>query len=228
MRTLYSAQYGGFGNTGSPFETNGVVRTKIVHNPDDIDGEDGFLVLWGGADISPSLYGQKPGKYTNPFLLPTERDKREIALYNRARELNLPIVGICRGAQLACVLEGGRLVQDVTNHGGGHHVIHCHNGAMLQASSVHHQMLYPWDVEHRLLAYAPGLSEHYYGENNEELIFPDIAYQMFSGQRKLKEPEIVYFPEAKCLAIQGHPEFMPTSAMFVHHCNDLIGAYFGK
>lgn len=226
MKTLYSAIAGGFGATGAPFETNGVMRTKVVRKPDDIDGDDGFLVLWGGGDISPSLYGQMPGKFTAQNHVPSDRDKAEVALYNRAKELRLPILGICRGAQLACALEGGTLVQDVTNHNGGHHVIHCSNGAMLQTSSVHHQMLYPWNIEHKLLAYAPGLSAHYWGENNEELSFPTKAYQAFSGIHKVKEPEIVYFPQSRCLAIQGHPEFMSPSAMFVHHVNDLIGEYF--
>lgn len=228
MKTLYSATDGYFGQTGSPFETNGVIRTKPVFAPDDIDGDNGFLVLWGGSDISPSIYGQKPGQWTNNYPDPTPRDLREIALYNRAKEIGIGIVGICRGAQLACALEGGKLVQDVTHHSNGHHVIHCLNGAMLQTSSVHHQMLYPWEIEHTLLAYAPGLSSHYFGENNEELTFPDNAYQMFSGRRVLKEPEIVFFPQSKCIAIQGHPEFMKPDAMFVFHCNDLIGEYLGR
>lgn len=88
-----------------------------------IDG----LVLSGGEDLSPELYGEKLeivydnktdmlGKpYSRPpFNQPTERrDKTEIFLYKYAKKRNLPIIGICRGMQLINVAEGGSLYQEL-------------------------------------------------------------------------------------------------------------------
>jgi putative glutamine amidotransferase len=71
---------------------------------------DGIL-LGGGRDIDPSRYGQEPTKH----LAPTEplRDAFEIELVERALDLRLPILGMCRGIQILNIVLGGTLVQDV-------------------------------------------------------------------------------------------------------------------
>ncbi|MCK8824397.1 gamma-glutamyl-gamma-aminobutyrate hydrolase family protein [Fuchsiella alkaliacetigena] len=69
------------------------------------------LVLSGGKDIFPLFYGEKPIDLltkANP-----RRDKWELELFNRAYELDLPILGICRGMQLINVALGGTLYQDI-------------------------------------------------------------------------------------------------------------------
>ena len=38
-------------------------ETKVVHYPEQLN-EPGILILHGGADISPSIYGEKPNSYT--------------------------------------------------------------------------------------------------------------------------------------------------------------------
>lgn len=72
-----------------------------------IDG----LVLTGGPDISPALYGEDPHKTVEHLVF--GRDDFETKLYIAAREVNLPILGICRGMQLINVIEGGSLIQDI-------------------------------------------------------------------------------------------------------------------
>jgi len=87
-------------------------------------------------------------------------------------------------------------------------------------TSVHHQQLYPWDIRHELIAWADGLvGRDHSGEDGELIQFPPQAYDK---EGRLLEPEIVYFPQAKCLAIQGHPEFMSENDPFVKYCNHLI------
>jgi len=41
------------------------------------------------------------------------RDDFESKIYNHAKQLKLPVLGICRGQQLVNILEGGRLIQDL-------------------------------------------------------------------------------------------------------------------
>ncbi len=70
-----------------------------------IDG----LVLAGGADIDPGSYGQPAHAETVGTV--AERDAFEIAMTRRAIELDMPVLGICRGMQLINVALGGTLIQ---------------------------------------------------------------------------------------------------------------------
>src|SRR5258708_1714506 len=62
-----------------------------------LDGLDGLL-LTGGGDVSPSKYGEQP----HPTIEEAEsgRDDFELALISMARKRRLPILAICRGAQV--------------------------------------------------------------------------------------------------------------------------------
>jgi len=69
------------------------------------------LVLMGGSDVDPHLYGQhrQPHVYgVNPV-----QDHFEMALVHAAIELKLPTLAICRGIQLVNVALGGTLVQHI-------------------------------------------------------------------------------------------------------------------
>lgn len=152
------------------------------------------IVGWGGADISPSLYNREVSDRTGAGDRPSYRDKVEWEHMLRAKELGIPIIGICRGAQMLCALAGGFLLQDVSNHTSAH-VVLTKDGKTFKVSSLHHQMLYPFDVEHEMIAWTPTpLSTHYLDVNTPI----DVAI----------EPEFVYFPKEKGIAIQWHPEFM--------------------
>jgi putative glutamine amidotransferase len=75
-----------------------------------LDGVDGVL-LTGGEDIHPALYGAETSPRTYP---PSrERDLFELALFAAARQRELPILGVCRGIQLVNVALGGTLIQDL-------------------------------------------------------------------------------------------------------------------
>ena len=67
------------------------------------------LVLSGGADVDPALYGQEPHERT--AVPRTDRDAWEQALIRGAIARNIPFLGICRGAQLLNVALGGSLHQ---------------------------------------------------------------------------------------------------------------------
>src|SRR5437588_8116745 len=76
------------------------------------------LVLSGGKDIDPELYGQQlqPGLGVD---VDAPRDALEIPLARRALERDLPVLGICRGIQVLNVAAGGTLLQDIVLAGAG-------------------------------------------------------------------------------------------------------------
>lgn len=67
------------------------------------------LILSGGADVDPSRYGEDPHERTGAPR--TDRDSFEAALLEAAIEAELPLLGICRGAQVINVELGGSLIQ---------------------------------------------------------------------------------------------------------------------
>ncbi|HWE11988.1 MAG TPA: gamma-glutamyl-gamma-aminobutyrate hydrolase family protein [Solirubrobacteraceae bacterium] len=82
---------------------------ELVDNPDDLlDRIDG-LILSGGNDVDPGSYGADPHPATRAT--DPERDAFEIALARRAAELDMPVLGICRGMQILNIAYGGTLVQ---------------------------------------------------------------------------------------------------------------------
>ncbi len=83
-----------------------------------LDGLDGLL-LTGGKDVDPALYDQQPHPSTDQPA--RQRDAWEVALLRAALQRQLPVLGICRGAQVLNVALGGSLHQhlpDVVGHGG--------------------------------------------------------------------------------------------------------------
>jgi putative glutamine amidotransferase len=83
-----------------------------------LDSLDGLLIT-GGSDVDPAFYGQQPHPSTDK---PTQyRDAWEFALLRAALERQLPVLGICRGAQVLNVALGGTLHQhlpEVIGHSG--------------------------------------------------------------------------------------------------------------
>ncbi|KRM95256.1 peptidase C26 [Liquorilactobacillus aquaticus DSM 21051] len=69
------------------------------------------LLLAGGQDVVPTLYGQEPIQELGETDL--ERDQFEISLVQEALRVHKPIFGICRGQQLINVALGGSLYQDI-------------------------------------------------------------------------------------------------------------------
>lgn len=93
----------------------------VLLPPDDRDADivdrlDG-LVLAGGADLDPELYGAEPAPAT---VTRPERDRGEMLLLRRALELDKPVLGVCRGMQQLVIAAGGRLHQHLPDLLGHH------------------------------------------------------------------------------------------------------------
>jgi putative glutamine amidotransferase len=124
----------------------------------EIDG----LVLGGGADVDPAVYGQEPHPKTE---VEPDRDALELPAARKAIDDKIPILGICRGFQLLNVVLGGSLVQHLDGHGrdpegrSGQHEAAVSGGSQLatilgkssvRVNSSHHQAVRPENL-------APGL-----------------------------------------------------------------------
>ncbi len=96
------------------------VRVVIPDDHSDVATEEvmrdvGGLLLCGGPDIDPVLYGEEPdagaGLTLNRLL-----DDLELRVLEYALERDMPVLAICRGMQLLNVFFGGKLIQDLPGH----------------------------------------------------------------------------------------------------------------
>ncbi len=69
------------------------------------------LLFSGGHDISPLLFGEDPIREVKE--IDHARDEFEIKLFKKAALKNIPMLGLCRGAQVMNVAAGGSLYQDI-------------------------------------------------------------------------------------------------------------------
>lgn len=188
MKKIYITQ-------GGPRDINWLGKNYTETH--DIDSAD-FVLFTGGEDVNPALYNQNRNPKTH---FSVERDEYELNIYNQAIKKNIPMIGICRGSQFLCVMNGGKLWQHVRHP--GIHEIKTKYGTKLDCNSYHHQMLDlgTFDKEsYDLIAWAQNIS--YLKENDSFAVETDDSY---------REPEMVYFPKTKCFVMQYHPEYEPDS-----------------
>lgn len=173
------------------------------------DADDARIICFtGGADISPKLYADAihPSVYDD-----TRRDEMEIPYFEKYKSVEKLKVGICRGAQLLCVLNGGKLFQDVNNHGRTHAVWYRDedgNRTSEVTSSVHHQMMFPG---HYTRCEAWGVAN--------EATYRDLEIRQRRPVDTDEGPdlEVAYFPQSASFCFQGHPEFGPPECVDFFH-----------
>ena len=168
------------------------------------------LLLWGGEDIDPALYGQKPNARVHVSRHGQERSEKEIELIKTATRLDLPIIGVCRGAQLLTAITGGELMQHIEEHH-THHTITVHEtGEVFKVNSCHHQACLP--VDPAIILASTGKPVRCVNEYNEA--------------DKLEEVhEIIYFPQIRALGFQFHPEWQDCPQKTVALCAQMIKSY---
>lgn len=163
----------------------------------DIDYAD-LVILTGGSDINPALYGENPHPFTYFNL---SRDEKEIEVYNYCVEKSINIAGICRGGQLMSVLNGSRMLQHVDNHNvREHQIVDFETKKVYWVNSVHHQMMVPGDGA-ELIAAAIGqaTSKETVDSNGKPLAVFDDGL----------DPEVLVYrlPNINLLCFQAHPEY---------------------
>lgn len=122
----------------------GAIPLVLPFDTDKVDVEqmlsicDGLL-LTGGVDVNPSLYGEEPIPECGE--IQDIRDRLEYRLMDQALEANMPVLGICRGSQILNVYLGGSLYQDL--------------GTQLKAS-FNHTMCPPYETPCHRVTLEPG------------------------------------------------------------------------
>jgi gamma-glutamyl-gamma-aminobutyrate hydrolase PuuD len=166
----------------------------------------GLVVFTGGSDVHPGMYQEDV--YEKCYCDP-KRDMYEYAVFQMAKMNNIPMFGICRGAQFLCVMDGGKLAQHVTGHQGGH-IMETADGKSFMVSSAHHQMMIPRS-ENPILGWAsPKLSQVYLNGKGENAHYITV------------EPEVVEFPSIRAYGVQYHPEIMQTDSEGSLYCQELV------
>ncbi len=179
-----------------------------VSNPDDAD----IIVFNGGEDVGTCLYGEKPISFSNEFASGRDRYEQELYRLHAGKKF---LFGICRGSQFLNVMNGGKLWQDVNNHGQSHQILDLVSGKVYRATSTHHQQMRP-TPDGELIAVASECTLKR-AEGETQTINPKLTPDM--------DVEIVWYPKSRSLCVQGHPEYVPGSH-FADYCLHLLHQFY--
>lgn len=182
-----------------------------VQSPTEAD----LLVFNGGADIATEMYGEDPAMRGIPKVR-SGRDCQEQELYEKHKGDKF-FLGICRGAQLLNVLNGGTLWQHVDGHGKDHDMVDLLTGEMYRVTSTHHQMMRPAKVG-QVIGIA---SESHVKINQGE------THQCKPHEGDWEDVEVVWYEDSKTLCVQGHPEYVPGTP-FAEYVIGLVRAFMNS
>lgn len=169
-------------------------------------GLDGLMLI-GGADVSPATYGAPRHPATagdSP-----ERDAFEAALALAAQSVDLPLLAICRGLQLAAAAAGGALRQHLPDDVGTDE--HRRVAGTLDARNAHDVELVPGS----LAARAVGADRASVRSHHHQAL--DVVPPGWTVSGRAVGDGVVEAIERDdrtfCLGVQWHPEGDPRSAV---------------
>lgn len=158
------------------------------------------LLLPGGEDVDMLLFGVEPHRKVD-FVL-RERDLFEIALFEEMRALGKPILGICRGMQLAATILGGTMYQDIPSERVDPL---CHKQSSdIRGAYIHSVRLSQGSTLHKLFG-----EETIYANSFHHQAVKSVA----GGLQVIAEAadgiiEAIESEDGKLLGIQWHPELL--------------------
>jgi putative glutamine amidotransferase len=179
------------------------VLNAAVDSPSEVIGAVHGLLLTGGGDVRPDLYGAAPHATFDPA--EPGRDEYEIALVRLALEKDLPVFAICRGVQLLNVARGGTLIQHIPDEVG---------------TTVNHRVpTPPHSIAHEVWIESRSLLERLMGERFEAGEACPVNSRHHQAPKDLGEGliasatapdgviEAIEDPSRRfCLGVQWHPE----------------------
>ena len=160
------------------------------------------LVLQGGSDISPQVYGEEPMR--PEWAGDPERDRYEIELLEGFLKLGKPILGICRGQQLINVALGGTLYQDTATQKPGAQV---HQDTAVYDDKYHHIEILPGTS---LAALYPGVGRAKVNSLHHQAVHrlgKGLAVEAHSADDGVIEA-VRHQGPGYLVGVQWHPEFL--------------------
>jgi anthranilate/para-aminobenzoate synthase component II len=204
--------------TSNPLQVYNIMEAEDVNSIIKDKSTAKVLFFGGGGDINPQLYGHtNVASYCSRDISFRDRFEMEIAEY--ASQNGIPMVGVCRGAQLLTALAGGYLIQDVDGHAGRRHLIKdVILNTIVSTTSAHHQMCYPYSVPNAKIwatSYPDNIATRYKLDGSlDTTIF--------------KEPETFEYPSIKALCFQGHPEFVGVDDQYQIYARKALAHFLAK
>lgn len=155
------------------------------------------VLLIGGYDVNPLLYGQEPHRKLGIVI--DARDRSEILMAIKAFERNMPLLGICRGEQVMNVAFGGTLYQDIDTQ--VEHVLK-HTQASNRHELTHTVELLPSKLQ-QIIGQDSILTNsfHHQAVDRVALGFLMNARAKDGVVEGIEHPEHPY-----CIGVQWHPE----------------------
>jgi putative glutamine amidotransferase len=161
------------------------------------------LILSGGRDLDPGLYGAEPHPETDRAQ--ASRDAAELRLLEAALERDMPVLAVCRGSQVLNVARGGDLVQHLPETVG--HERHKHQPG---AFSDHGVRLEADSRLGRLLGtHAPVKSHHHQGYGRIGAGLREVAWADDGVVEGLEDPTKRF-----AIGVLWHPEEGEDFALF--------------
>lgn len=160
-----------------------------------VDRFDG-LILIGGPDVDPLLYGEQP--HPSTYGIDPDRDMFEIALIHAVSTRRLPLFAICRGIQILNVALGGGLVQDITGRKG----VGNHGTPGSSSWSLHPVRIQPDSLAARVLGAETAIASCHHHQALSRLGEGLRA----TGWAEDGMVEVVEGTDGWMLAVQWHPE----------------------
>jgi putative glutamine amidotransferase len=161
------------------------------------------LVLSGGDDVDPRAYGRPLGAAVHH--VDPRRDRFELALLEAVLERDLPVLGICRGAQLINVALGGTLVADLP----------------LDCGEAHASFEFPRELRRHAVHLEPGTTGHrLYGSEvwvnsfHHQAVETPGAGVTVSGRAADGVAEMIEVADRPVLGVQWHPECLDSDPVF--------------
>jgi putative glutamine amidotransferase len=174
------------------------------------------LLLSGGEDVHPELYGQD--MQVDTCVISEVRDGFELALIHAFLPVQRPVLAICRGVQVLNVALGGTLIQDIpVQIGSVHHsqrrdsalpshevrlqsgsyLAHCYSSEILSVNSHHHQAVDRLGSGLRAVAWSEeGIVEAVEHESHPYLVGVQWHPERLSSQCEIQQRLFTSFVEA--------------------------------